>query len=104
MFGTADKEFTGESRGTGPAAGAYTDDKGHFKVNTDGPGGNTALTGREGTAENNPVAQAQAKAGDTVGSGSNSATATPSKGASTASQAGSEKKKGIFQKIKDALE
>ena len=43
--------------------GAYSDTHGAFQSNTSGPGGNTALTGREGTAAKNPVAQAAGRTG-----------------------------------------
>lgn len=57
ILGTTDKEFTANPSRTGK--GAYNDDDAHFKDNTDGPSGQTALTGREGTTEHNPVAQAK---------------------------------------------
>lgn len=56
-LGTKDSEFTANPSRTGK--GAYTDDDAHFKTNTDGPSGHSALTGREGTTEHNPVAQAK---------------------------------------------
>jgi len=60
IIGTSDKDFTGRDR-LGGASGAYADTEGRFANNTTGPGGNSALTGREGTIENNPVAQASGK-------------------------------------------
>lgn len=107
---TADKDFTGESRGTGTTSGAYTDTHGHYETNASGPMGNSALTGREGNIDNNPVAQAKQAAGQSIhdvhtGTGAtNTGTHTTPAKTSGASEAGSEKKKGIFQKIKDALE
>lgn len=54
VLATSDKDFTGRDRTGGPG-GAYANIEG----NNAGPGGNTALTGREGNRENNPVAQAE---------------------------------------------
>jgi hypothetical protein len=96
QLNTTDKEFFGRDR-TGPAGGAYGDETGAFKGNTSGPGGNTALTGREGNQENNPVAQAKSQAGkdvdDVHGAGSHAGTATHD----------THEKKGIVEKIKDAI-
>ncbi|KAK4684457.1 hypothetical protein P7C73_g5720, partial [Tremellales sp. Uapishka_1] len=51
-FTTSDKEFTNRGE-TG--TGAYQDTDRTFNSNTSGPGGNSALTGREGNFEKNPV-------------------------------------------------
>lgn len=94
---TSDNEFTGKDRShTGPnvgtAGGAYEDTSGPFKGNTSGPGGNTALTGREGSTGQNPVAQAShtgATSGDATGRVGQTEQAT--------------EHKGFVQKIKDML-
>lgn len=59
QLGTSDKDFTSNPDRRGK--GAYHDSDGLFKTNTDGPSGHTALTGREGDLEKNPVAQSQSR-------------------------------------------
>lgn len=81
ILGTTDKEFTANPSRTGQ--GAYHDSDGRYQTNTSGPAGNTALTGREGTAENNPVAQAQSRS-----QGGDNATG---------------EKKGLMDKVKDVF-
>ena len=82
---TKDNEFTANPSRTGK--GAYTDDDAHYKTNTDGPSGHSALTGREGTTEHNPVAQAKT---DEHGTGAHGAH-------------GSHEKKGLVEKVKEVL-
>ncbi|OWZ74425.1 hypothetical protein AYX14_00072 [Cryptococcus neoformans] len=53
IFATSDKDFTSNTDRIGK--GAYHDDQGLFKDNTSGPGGRSALTGREGNYERNPI-------------------------------------------------
>lgn len=96
ILGTTDKEFTGRDR-LGGAGGAYGDEAAHFKGNTSGPAGNTALTGREGTQENNPVAQAKSRAGEDI----HDIHGAPNPG--VGSTAHPDQKKGIVEKIKDVL-
>jgi len=55
VLGTSDKDFVNRDR---LGSGAYADTEGAFQSNKSGPGGNTALTGREGNVQRNPVAQA----------------------------------------------
>jgi len=50
VLGTSDKDFTGRER-TGGAGGAYA----NIDNNTHHASGHTALTGREGNTDNNPV-------------------------------------------------
>jgi len=85
LLTTKDNEFTANPSRTGK--GAYTDDDAHYKTNTDGPSGHSALTGREGTTEHNPVAQAKT---DEHGTGAHGAQ-------------GTHEKKGLMDKVKDAL-
>jgi hypothetical protein len=86
-LGTTDKDFTGRDRIAD--RGAYNDSDGHFKHNTDGPGGNNALTGREGDVSKNPVAQS-----DNAG---------PASGEQVGNTAHPEHHKGLVEKVKDAL-
>ncbi|WRT66135.1 uncharacterized protein IL334_003088 [Kwoniella shivajii] len=95
-LGTSNDEFIGKDRRSG---GAYADTEGTFKNNTSGPGGNTALTGREGTTDQNPVAQAKS-AGHEVGSGPTGATSAHT---GTGAEGVEPHKKGIVEKIKDML-
>ncbi|WWD02740.1 hypothetical protein V865_000782 [Kwoniella europaea PYCC6329] len=119
VLGTSDKDFVGRDRkaGAGGVLGAYADDNGPFKGNTSGPGGNTALTGREGTnpSEDNPVARAKS-AGQEIGSKPEGTSSHPGvahgvtnqlegkegqEGTSVSQEHG--EKKGLLQKIKDAI-
>ncbi|WWC89565.1 uncharacterized protein L201_004489 [Kwoniella dendrophila CBS 6074] len=118
ILGTSDKDFVGRDRKAGTGAlGAYADEQGPFKGNTSGPGGNTALTGREGSnpESDNPVARAKS-AGQEVGAAPSSASSHPGvaqgvrnelsgkegqEGTSVAHEHG--EKKGLLQKIKDAI-
>ncbi|WWC61633.1 uncharacterized protein I303_104217 [Kwoniella dejecticola CBS 10117] len=118
VLGTSDKDFVGRDRKAGTGAlGAYADETGPFKGNTSGPGGNTALTGREGTnpSQDNPVARAQS-AGQEVGGAPEGTSSHPGvahgttnplsgkegqEGTSVANEHG--EKKGLLQKIKDAI-
>ena len=59
QLGTSDKDFTANPDRRGK--GAYHDSDGLFKTNTDGPSGHSALTGREGDLEKNPVAQVKSR-------------------------------------------
>ncbi|KAL7421503.1 hypothetical protein Q5752_003272 [Cryptotrichosporon argae] len=85
---TSDTEFANRKPGSniGSKFDAYRDDNAAFQNNTSGPDGRTALTGREGTTEKNPVAQA--KSHET--------------GADTTTTHEGEKP-GLIQKIKDML-
>jgi len=94
LLTTTDKEFTGRDR-LGGAAGAYGDETGPFKGNKDGPGNNTALTGREGNEATNPVANDSSKDVHTTRP-SDSTTGT-----TDAHHDG--EKKGLVEKIKGAL-
>ncbi|WVQ67905.1 uncharacterized protein L199_006110 [Kwoniella botswanensis] len=119
VLGTSDKDFVGRDRkaGAGGVLGAYADDNGPFKGNTSGPGGNTALTGREGTnpSEDNPVARAKS-AGQEIGSKPEGTSSHPGvahgvtnqlegkegqEGTSVSQEHG--EKKGLLQMIKDAI-
>ncbi|KAK6910317.1 hypothetical protein I203_104349 [Kwoniella mangroviensis CBS 8507] len=119
VLGTSDKDFVGRDRkaGAGGVLGAYADETGPFKGNTSGPGGNTALTGREGTnpSEDNPVARAKS-AGQEIGSKPEGTSSHPGvahgvtnqlegkegqEGTSVAQEHG--EKKGLLQKIKEAI-
>lgn len=94
LLTTTDKEFTGRDR-LGGASGAYGDETGPFKGNKDGPGNNTALTGREGNSATNPVSGDSSKdVHATRPSDSTHATDT---------HAHDGEKKGIVEKIKGAL-
>ena len=99
QLGTSDKDFTSNTSRLGGTSGAYADTHGRFQGNKSGPGGNTALTGREGTFENNPVAQAKSAAGEDVGT-TTSGTGT---GAGAAQNAEGGEQKSLMQKVKDAL-
>jgi len=81
QLGTKDSEFTANPSRTGK--GAYTDDDARYKTNTDGPSGHSALTGREGTTEHNPVAQTK---GNEHGTGANE-----------------HEKKGLVEKVKEVF-
>lgn len=81
ILGTKDSEFTANPSRTGK--GAYTDDDARYKTNTDGPSGHSALTGREGTTEHNPVAQTK---GNEHGTGANE-----------------HEKKGLVEKVKEVF-
>jgi hypothetical protein len=81
QLGTSDKDFTANPSRTGK--GAYNDDDAHFKTNTDGPSGHSALTGREGTTHKNPVAQAKGEAGH--------------------AETGHGEKKGLMEKVKEVF-
>ena len=94
QLGTSDKDFTNRDR---KGTGAYADTHGHFQLNQSGPAGNTALTGREGNPETNPVAQAQAR-GDNAGTG-----ATRIESRESLDEEGKPKKKGFMEKVKEAL-
>ncbi|ORY32610.1 hypothetical protein BCR39DRAFT_523119 [Naematelia encephala] len=85
VLGTSDKDFTGRDRLGQSGSSAYTDDHAKFSGNTTGPGG-SALTGREGNINNNPVAQAKSRA----------------EGTSTTNAEEEPHKKGLMEKIKDA--
>ena len=100
QLGTSEKDFTGRDRLPGSQS-AYTDTQGLYKLNTSGPGGKSALTGREGNFEDNPVAKATgAGAGtDGVGAAGVGTGRTETRHAS----AGSPTKRGFVQKVKDAL-
>ncbi|ODO08013.1 hypothetical protein I350_03596 [Cryptococcus amylolentus CBS 6273] len=52
IFTTSDKDFTNNER---LGKGAYEDSNAAVQNNTSGPGGNPALTGREGNSRTNPV-------------------------------------------------
>jgi hypothetical protein len=60
-MGTSDKDFLSRDR---KGEGAYADTHGVTEVNSSGPKGNPALTGREGNVAENPVAQKHGMAGD----------------------------------------
>ena len=73
--------------------GAYADSDGPVEGNTSGPKGHTALTGREGNLDENPVAQAKS-----CGDNSTSvATATGTHGHAESEH------KGLMDKVKDAF-
>ncbi|WVQ99195.1 hypothetical protein IAU59_006327 [Kwoniella sp. CBS 9459] len=94
-FTTTDNEFTGKDRSHKAGnLGAYADTEGPFQGNTSGPGGNTALTGREGNPENNPVARAKSS-GETVGDAPSGTSSHPGVDESA------HHNKGIVEKIKD---
>ncbi|WVR07254.1 hypothetical protein IAU60_004295 [Kwoniella sp. DSM 27419] len=93
---TTDDEFIGRDR-KGGNLGAYADSEGPFKGNTSGPGGNTALTGREGTdSSRNPVAQA-ANDGKAIGTAPAGASSRPGV------DEHAHEKKGLMEKVKDAV-
>jgi len=96
VLATSDKDFTGRDR-TGPLGGAYSDTHGNFQGNTSGPGGHSALTGREGNVENNPVAQAKSRVEGENTTGAGAGTGT---GAAVSSEP---KKEGLMEKIKHAV-
>lgn len=90
QLATSDHDFTENRSRVGGASGAYADSHGHFKGNTSGPNGHTALTGREGTVEKNPVASAKSReTGEPLA-------------AEKSAEHGHEKK-GLMDKVKDAL-
>jgi hypothetical protein len=108
QLGTSDKDFAGRDR---LGEGAYADTHGAFSSNTTGPKGNTALTGREGNVEKNPVAQAQStdpgvgarSAGAPVGAGAGTRGDTQSQShAATAGEKEGEHK-GLMDKVKDVF-
>ncbi|WVF71699.1 hypothetical protein IAT40_006507 [Kwoniella sp. CBS 6097] len=100
---TTDDEFTGKSRShKAGALGAYADTEGPFQGNTSGPGGNTALTGREGNPENNPVARAQSS-GQTVGDAPHGTSTRPGVDETAHHDTATHEKKGIIEKIKEAF-
>lgn len=111
---TTDDEFIGRDR-KGGASGAYGDEAGPFKGNTAGPAGNTALTGREGNFGQNAVAESRTRDDDKASAAGGVHTTgvnesrTPTTGATgTHGNHGvhddeTGEKKGIFEKIKDAL-
>ncbi|RXK36811.1 hypothetical protein M231_05895 [Tremella mesenterica] len=99
VFATSDKDFVNRER---LGEGAYHDDNARFKGNLDGPHGHSALTGREGTYERNPVAQAKSRSGEAVhpndpnfGSGE--------RAGEQGVEEGEVQNKSIFQKVKDAI-
>ncbi|OCF42777.1 hypothetical protein I317_03379 [Kwoniella heveanensis CBS 569] len=99
---TTDDEFTGKDRSHKAGnLGAYADTEGPFQGNTSGPGGNTALTGREGNPENNPVARAKSS-GETIGDAPSGTSTRPGVD-ETATGTEHAEKKGIFEKIKEVL-
>ncbi|WWC70426.1 uncharacterized protein I206_104377 [Kwoniella pini CBS 10737] len=105
ILGTSDKDFVGRDRKAGTGAlGAYADESGPFKGNTSGPGGNTALTGREGTnpSADNPVARAKS-AGQEVGSAPEGTSTHPGVAQDISAEHETGEKKSLFQKIKDAI-
>lgn len=105
QLGTSDKDFL-SNRDRIATGGAYNDDNAHFKSNTSGPGGNSALTGREGTLENNPVAQAQSRgenAGATAGGAGLSHGGQGVGVHEGVDEHGNTQKKGILEKVKEAL-
>ncbi|WWD17521.1 hypothetical protein CI109_101962 [Kwoniella shandongensis] len=112
VFGTSSSEFTGQDRDRkGGILGAYADSEGAFKGNTTGPSGHSALTGREGNLDNNPVHQAKSNlgghgtSGETAGFDDHTKHTTSSTGGThtTPHGTGEEHKKGIVEKIKDML-
>lgn len=97
VLATSDKDFTGRDR-TGPVGGAYSDTQGNFQGNTSGPGGNSALTGREGNVENNPVAQAKSAT-----DGTHSSTTGTHTGTGAVDEHGEPHKAGLMEKVKHAV-
>jgi len=85
----SDKDFTGRER---QGKGAYADTDGPYEKNETGPAGNTALTGREGNLDNNPVAQAKSRD-----------PSAPSAVNEHPHGAQEGEHKGFIQKVKDAL-
>lgn len=70
--------------------GAYADSDGPVEGNTSGPKGHTALTGREGNLNENPVAQAKSRE-----------TGSTATGSSTTAHEGEHK--GLMDKVKDVF-
>jgi len=91
LLATSDKDFTGRER---QGKGAYADTDGPYEKNETGPAGNSALTGREGNLENNPVAQAKSR-------DPSSASATNEHPHGEHGKEGEHK--GFMQKVKDAI-
>lgn len=91
VLGTSDKDFTGRER-QGGTMGAYADSHGPVEGNTSGPKGHTALTGREGNLDENPVAQAKSR---------ETGSTTTATGSSNAGHEGEHK--GFMDKVKDAF-
>jgi len=102
ILGTSDKDFTGRER---QGKGAYADTDGKFELNKTGPAGNTALTGREGNLDNNPVREAGAHNAHATDSSSHSHTTGSNATAHDAAVAGEHtgEKKGFLAKVKDAI-
>ncbi|KAI9639862.1 uncharacterized protein MKK02DRAFT_29828 [Dioszegia hungarica] len=102
VLGTSDKDFTGRER---QGKGAYADTDGKFELNKTGPAGNTALTGREGNLDNNPVREAGAHNAHATDSSSHSHTTGSNATAHDAAVAGEHtgEKKGFLAKVKDAI-
>jgi hypothetical protein len=86
QLGTSDKDFTGRER-QGGTMGAYADSHGTMEGNTSGPKGNTALTGREGNLDENPVAQAKSR----------------ETGSTATGHAAEGEHKGLMDKVKDVF-
>jgi len=105
LLTTTDKDFLG-NRDRIAKDGAYVDTDKYAQQNTSGPGGNSALTGREGTTSANPVAQAQAhgaNVGPNAGHQSGLSHGAAGTGVADVDEHGNPKKKGIVEKIKDAI-
>lgn len=98
QLGTSDKDFTGRER---QGKGAYADTDGKFELNKTGPAGNTALTGREGNLDNNPVREAGAHNAHATDSSSHSHTTGSNATAHDAAVAGEHtgEKKGFLAKV-----